>query len=135
MPSGCLEWQAAIRKQADSRYGVFQVGYKAFPAHRVAYMIKHGDIPQGMVIMHTCDNQACVNVEHLVCTTQAENMRDKRVKGRAAKGIGHGMNKLTEEQVLEIRDMAGSQRDIAKMFGISQAMVYYIKRHKSWTHI
>ena len=68
-------------------YGV--VGYRGKQrlAHRVAYVERHGmtlvDI-EGLVIMHTCDNPPCVNTDHLVLGTQAENLQDMTDKGRRA---------------------------------------------------
>lgn len=85
--------------------------------------------------MHTCDNPACVNVDHLVMGTQADNIADKVMKNRQAKGMRHGNAKLTELQVRGIREAIGTQRDIAKRFNISQATVHMIKSGKYWVGI
>lgn len=52
-------------------------------AHRVAYQERFGEVPPGLVVMHTCDNPGCINTDHLVLGTQADNMTDKASKGRA----------------------------------------------------
>jgi hypothetical protein len=51
-------------------------------AHRLAWEAVHGPIPDGMIVMHTCDNRPCINVEHLRLGTQSENMQDMYHKGR-----------------------------------------------------
>lgn len=119
-------------------YGVFSLNAQRrnVVAHRVAWMLAgNGEVPKDRILMHTCDNPACVNVKHLVLGTQAENIADKTRKNRQARGEGHGMAKLTEQAVREIRDMLGKQRDIAKQYGVTQALVQLIKAHKTWTHI
>ena len=52
-------------------------------AHRVAWQQAFGPIPVGLVVMHACDNPACINVDHLILGTQSDNMQDKKAKGRA----------------------------------------------------
>lgn len=77
----CIEWP---RGRSDSGYGVVRFGGKDVKVHRLAYRMFHDldepDMPR--VVMHTCDNPACYNVDHLVGGTQAENLRDCVMKGR-----------------------------------------------------
>lgn len=54
-------------------------------AHRAAWEAAHGPIPAGLFVLHHCDNRACSNLEHLYLGTHADNMRDVRERGRAAK--------------------------------------------------
>jgi hypothetical protein len=80
-PSGCWEWTGAIN---DSGYGRFRVRLSPDPrAHRVAWIIDNGDIPDGMQVLHRCDNRRCVRVSHLFLGTHDDNMRDMAEKGRA----------------------------------------------------
>lgn len=106
--------------------------------HCLAYELKHGPIPPGMKVCHTCDNPPCCNPDHLFLGTDADNAADRDAKGRQAKGASHGRAKLAEADVVEIRRRltAGeSQSSIAKVFGVSQATVGKIKTGKHWSHL
>lgn len=78
---GCWLWTGA---RTWSGHGTFNVGAKKFDrAHRVAYRLVHGAIPDGLVVCHQCDNPPCVNPAHLWLGTQGDNLRDMMAKGRA----------------------------------------------------
>jgi hypothetical protein len=83
VPGGCHEWTGSTNGKG---YGVILLGMdgrkRLFLAHRLQWMRYHGKIPDGLVIMHACDNQRCINVEHLQAGTQLENMHDMLAKGR-----------------------------------------------------
>jgi len=133
--NGCIIWKAAKNEWG---YGVFALGTKRkhVVAHRVAWMLAgRGEVPKGQILRHVCDTPACVNAEHLVLGTQADNMADKVLRNRQARGASHGMSKLNEDQVREIRATTGSKRGIARRFGVSTAMVHHIRARRSWTHI
>lgn len=133
--NGCIVWKACKNGWG---YGVFALSTerKYMLAHRVAWLFAgNGEVPKGQVLRHKCDNPACVNVEHLILGVQADNIADKVVRNRQARGEAHGMSKLTEDQVREIRTLKGTGREIGKRFGISSVMVNYIRAGKSWTHI
>lgn len=89
--------------------------------------------------MHRCDNKQCCNPDHIIAGTHAENMADAAKKGLMHPGSQHGMAKLMEAQVLEIRALWKSgewrQREIAERFGISASSVSTIINRKNWTHI
>ena len=97
---------------------------------------KHiGKIPEGMHILHHCDNPACNNPDHLFLGTPADNARDRNNKNRQACGVEHGHAVLTEEQVREIYFATGSQRVLAKMYGVAFTTISKIKRRKRWKHL
>lgn len=129
-----------------NQWGYGQKRYKGEMrgAHRVAYCEHHGisiDSIKGLVVRHRCDNPSCVNPEHLVLGTQADNMKDKKERGRDAKGEGNGASKLNAEIVRAIRKeyVKGSsthgQYALAEKYGIAQSVVFAIVNRITWTHI
>ena len=119
-------------------YGRFRLGDKKFLAHRLAWQFTHGSIPEGLCVCHHCDNPGCVNPHHLFLGTRTDNMQDAVRKGRIAHQTGeaHGMSKLTENEVLEIRGLLAegkrSGEDIGAKFGVSRQTVFKIKTGKVW---
>ncbi len=77
-PSGCREWRGG---QCNG-YGSVRINQKHYFAHRVAYMIAHGSIPDGLIVRHKCDNPLCCNVDHLEIGTDKDNSRDMVIRGR-----------------------------------------------------
>jgi hypothetical protein len=84
-------------------YGVYHANRRQYRAHRWAWLSTVGEIPDGLVVMHTCDNPRCVRVSHLRLGTRTDNHRDMTTKQRIAHGERHGAAKLTAGQVAEIR--------------------------------
>lgn len=125
-----------------SGYGQITKNGKSILHHRWIYMEAHGlaepDIKR-KVVMHTCDNPACINPEHLVLGTQADNMADKTAKGRAKglsrPGTANPRAKLTEVDVLAIRSSRGTQQELANKYGVSQAHISEIVLRKTWKHL
>lgn len=142
----CWLWTGATR---NFGYGVLNTGGHnghAAAAHRVSWVIHFGDIPPDMCICHHCDNPLCVNPAHLFLGTRADNNRDMYQKGRykktsdnAAKGESHGMARLTEKEVLEIRSRHAAThptlRDLAVLYNVSLQSIHRIVHRKSWKHI
>jgi len=134
----CWVWKAG-RSQAG--YGVFCVSGKTEYAHRLSWMIKHKkDVPTGMCICHTCDNRKCVNPNHLFLGTRSDNNRDMREKGRSFLppiflGENHPKAKLTEQDVLLIRQMRKEQKTyayIAQRFGVTLQQIYHVIKRIHW---
>ena len=122
-PEACWPWTGT--QNASLGYG--QIGRGGMGAgmayaHRVSYELANGAIPDGMCVLHRCDNPPCVNPAHLYLGTIADNNRDAKAKGRTALGERNGQAKLTDEQVREIRRIHGSggvtQRSLARKFGV-----------------
>ena len=134
--NGCWEW--AAYRDPDG-YGGFSLDGKGERAHRASWILEHGSIPDGLHVLHHCDNPRCVNPAHLFLGTQADNMRDKAEKGRAVNnpqpGESHPMSKLTEADIPAIRADKRSQRAIAAEYGVSRQQIGRIKNRKRWTHI
>lgn len=138
--TGCWVWTGAT---ANFGYGLVSIGGRQERAHRVAWAMFNGPIPEGLKVIHTCDNPPCCRPDHLRVGTQWENMEDMTRKGRRRHGTSdqrgskNGYAKLTEEQVAHIKGMAAAghyQDDIAARFGVTRANVSYATR-KTWTHV
>ena len=84
--SGCWEWQSSIR---GNGYGAFFThlkpeGRKCHGAHRYSWELANGAIPEGLWVLHKCDNRICVNPDHLFLGDRTDNMRDCAAKGRVS---------------------------------------------------
>lgn len=106
-PNGCWLWVASTSKG----YGDFRVGGKTLKAHRVAWSMAHGQIPHdggthGICVCHNCDNPLCCNPAHLFLGTNADNMRDKKEKGRQAHGHTHGSKTMPERLARGVKNGA-----------------------------
>ena len=129
---GCWIWTAAKNQYG---YGVFRMNRKNYLAHRIAYLHWKGLIDEGLEARHICRNK-CSNPDHIALGTHAENMKDKVRDGTVNRGIEHNLAKLTEAQVLEIRQRdTENQYRLAEEFGVDQGLINKILRRKVWTHI
>jgi hypothetical protein len=78
-PGGCWEWRG---RRMPKGYGKLNRGTKTVYAHRLAFELRNGPIPDGLYVLHKCDNPPCINPDHLFLGTQADNVRDRDTKGR-----------------------------------------------------
>lgn len=136
--SGCWLWTGGTKEYG---YGVIGLGRReqgTAKAHRVAYELYHG-CADGKVIMHTCDNPACVNPTHLRAGTLSDNMRDCVAKGRNFipdnRGERARWSKLTVDDVKDIKSKRKSGTAYAQQYGVSRAAIYEIWRGKNWAHV
>ena len=79
--TGCWNWEAAL---SSFGYGLLNINRIITRAHRYSYELHTGVIPEGVLVLHECDNRKCVNPEHLFLGTQKDNMIDMCSKGRHA---------------------------------------------------
>lgn len=136
--SECWNW---LQAKDEKGYGKFAVLRKAKKAHRIMWELTYGVIPDGLVVLHSCDNRACCNPNHLSLGTQLENLKDMRNKGRGTlpptgPGEASPSSILTEKQVRIIkRSLAIGVlgQFLGQLFKVSGTNISYIKNQKSWS--
>lgn len=136
----CWLWTGS---KQNGGYGTMWAGGRVRTTHRVAYEVFNGEIPNGLLVCHKCDNRACVNPAHLFVGTHKDNAMDMAKKGRCAlqragmqrpRGESHPKAKLSYNIAKLIRcDLARneSQLDVARKYGVSQATVSRVKNRSS----
>lgn len=153
----CWLWTAY---RLRSGYGWLRVNKVGWLAHRRSWALCNGSIPDGLFVLHRCDNPSCVRPDHLFLGTHQDNMTDMATKGRGAHGEGHGMRKhperhpsvtvperlargervntarLTRGQVDEIRALhaAGgvTAKALGERFGVTPSNISQIVRGRTW---
>lgn len=142
----CLEWTGS---RLPRGYGVIYGGpdRRKMYTHRAAYEITYGPIPDGMVVMHKCDNPPCIKPDHLSLGTAGDNMRDMRSKGRdryPPPGEAHPTARLADADVESIRSCytrefrrvpggtgwRSNALELAAEFGVSKSQIGRIVRHQ-----
>lgn len=130
---GCWPWMGA---RSPKGYGNFMwPDRKPRRAARVMWWLIFGAIPDGMFVLHHCDNPCCVNPTHLFLGTMKDNTRDMLEKGRAACGERHPHAKLSEENVRYIRGSDETGRSLARRFNIGEMEVSRIRSNQRWKHL
>ena len=121
---------------ADSTgYGIFTHNKRKYGAHRFSYILFHGEIPKDMLIRHRCDNPACVNPHHLETGTTFDNIMDRVLRNRSAKGTGNGRSKLLESDIKKILSDPRSSIQVAPDYGVSNSVILNVRSGKSWGHV
>lgn len=125
----CWLWTAAKNEKG---YGVFGLGQETDKAHRIAWRLINGLIPQGLFVLHRCDVPACVNPKHLFLGTNIDNVRDMIAKGRNSKppAMG-GWNKIFIPK--SILNELGHRPDteLAKRMGVSKYVIQRTRRARA----
>jgi hypothetical protein len=137
---GCWHWNGDKDRAGYTRmwHGQYSRG------HRVSYLLFKGEIPEGYLVCHDCDNPICTNPKHLFVGTPKDNSADMVRKGRAARnhnpniGSSNGCSKLDEKKVMKIKEMlrlgvTGSR--LAREYGVNKTAIAKIKSGQSWKHV
>lgn len=136
--SGCWEWQGACNANGYGVVSIKEFGRGSKLAHRIAWQMTHGEIPEGMCVCHHCDNRICCNPSHLFLGTYKDNNQDKVAKGRGNTLYGEASPRsiLTSQDVIAIRNSVHSTaKELACKYGITYLYVYAIKKGTTWKHL
>ncbi|MES2187950.1 MAG: HNH endonuclease signature motif containing protein [Pseudomonadota bacterium] len=135
--SGCFIWTGPLKNAFG--YGAFKLGSRKSKvefAHRVAYMLAHGELQSGSVVRHRCDNPSWVNPAHLVCGTHADNVQDKISRGRHIFGEAHYQAVATDalvQEMLFLPRQAGVERGVQA--GLSKQAAHDVMSRRTWQHV
>lgn len=140
--TGCWIWTGAFDKNGYGQWQTEKIPlgngkYRRtrLRAPRISYEIHFGAIPDGKYVLHRCDIPACVNPDHLWLGTPKENSEDMARKGRVQRGEKQWKAKLTEAQVLEIRNSSETLETLAKTYEVSAATIHDARMGRTWSHL
>lgn len=133
----CWNWTASV---AGRGYGQIKVpgARRQYYAHRLSYEMHHGEIGNGLLVCHTCDNPRCVNPKHLFLGSHADNLGDMASKGRhlyGEKNTKHVLSEMDVHRVFDLHEAYWSQGRIASKVGVSQPQIGRILRGERWKHV
>lgn len=131
VPEGeCLVWIGSLHRG----YGRIQYRGRRWKVHRLTWVVERGPIPEGLGVLHTCDNRRCRNLKHLFLGDALANNRDRDCKGRgsAGRGEGHGHAVLTWAAVAEIRESTQPARVFADKYGVKIETIRRVRRRETW---
>lgn len=135
VPNGCLLWKGTCNHKG---YGQVWVDGKMQLVHRVLYATFVEQIPEGYIVMHSCDEPGCVNPQHLRAGTHRDNAFDRDRKGRGYRGTRHAKARLTHDQVREMRQRYDKGEPVAKLareFDLSYTGASAVCRRLHWKHV
>lgn len=114
--TGCIEFSG----YRSNGYGIIKLEGKNQKAHRVAYTLEHGDIPEGLVVRHKCDNPSCINVAHLELGTQQDNIEDMFKRGRSKRVI-------SDIDIADIQASTESSKTLAERYGVTSRRINQLR--------
>ena len=129
----CWQWTAATNHKGYGKIGIGQGKWGL--SHRVAWLLERGEIEDGQMVLHRCDNPGCVRPDHLFLGTAQDNSNDMVAKGRSQRGESHTAAILSSQDVLDIRDAirrGERSKDLAEKYGVSRPTIAHIKTKRTW---
>jgi hypothetical protein len=118
----CWEW---VGNMHNNGYGLIAIDKHNWRAHRLSYCIKHGSVPEGMYLLHQCDNKICVNPAHLKPGTHQENMAEMKERGRASTGP---KRRLTADQIKYILESGKSLSVLTAELGVHPRTIERVRQ-------
>lgn len=140
-PKSCWLWRGAKKPKG---YGNVRINGLYLLAHRVAFELTSGALPEGFIVCHICDNPSCCNPSHLMLGTVKSNAADMLIKNRqkkkiyAARGEKNGNSKLSSKSVVSIRNLRNSGmkiKDIADKYRMSSTAISSVLTGETWSHV
>lgn len=137
----CWLWTGALTHDGYGRFKVLIDGqWTHVGAHVYSWELVNGSWPEGLVSRHHCDIRNCVRPDHIQPGTNKENSTDMMARGRASRmhqlrGESHGKARLTEADVLWIRQSNWKTSDIARLFGVAYSTVHHVRSGVNWKHL
>lgn len=131
----CWVWTAGTGRGG---YGIISINAYPVKAHRFSWLLHKGEIPNGLGVLHTCDNPRCVKPDHLFLGTTVDNVKDRDSKNRQCQGESHSDAKLSKEQVTEIRRVyvkgcrKNGVRPLARRYKVCRSSMRSIVTRKTW---
>lgn len=158
---GCWEW---VANRNPAGYGLLKVEGRMMSAHRLSWELLRGRIPDGIQVLHHCDNPSCIRPDHLFLGTQSDNLNDMVRKGRGLtaeqqaairhpkgddhwqrkhpelvkRGTNHHAAKLDDDKVRAIRKAHAEGRtdlQLAREYGVSEGTIHFIVKGQTWKHV
>lgn len=132
---GCWGWNGYVDKNG---YTQIHAGKTLVKGHRVSYEIHKGEIPEGKLVCHSCDNPTCTNPDHLWLGTNIQNSQDAQLKKRMSFGENRWNSKLKKENINEIRKLISlgvSVAHLSRLFEVSYMTIKNVKIGKTWKHV
>lgn len=134
----CWLWMRHTNKSVNG-YGEVRYEKRKWRAHRLMWVLTHGEIPDGLHVCHKCDNPLCVKPDHLFLGTIADNAHDRDRKGRNYHGTDCHTAKLNDETVRAIRLEYAANKckypELAAKYGVSVSAISDIVLGITWKHV
>ena len=134
---GCWDWNKKCLRDKYPKMHFCRNEPKVM-IHRYSWTLHKGEIPEGKLVLHKCDNSRCSNPDHLFLGTNNDNINDMLEKRRNPVGITHGCAKLTDDDIFKIRAFLAqgiSLNKLAQEFNVAKKTILNIKQKKTWKHI
>ena len=132
--TSCWDWTGS---PSGFHYGMIGLNGSYIRTHRASWEMHFGQIPNGLCVLHKCDNRRCVRPDHIFLGTKSSNNADRYIKGRDARGVRNGRSVLNDEIVIKIKRLyrpnrVFGARKIAAKLGLNYSTVNGVVGGVNW---